>query len=115
MYGTNDQGKNSFHSLNLHSGYRWQGFNMGAYYMNGGGQSEIPQIVAGLVTNTSSDNDALGFNVTHALPLRGSATLATIAPTGTPIIWATAPAEPSTSSTPSPQCIRSKTVALRQI
>jgi hypothetical protein len=26
VYGTNDQGKNSFHSLNLHSGYRWMGF-----------------------------------------------------------------------------------------
>ena len=34
VYGTNDNGKNSFHSLNLHSGYRWEGFNMGAYYLN---------------------------------------------------------------------------------
>ncbi len=75
VYGANDQGKNSFHSLNLHSGYRWAGFNMGAYYTNGGGQSEIPQIVAGLVTHTNSDNDALGFNAAHALPLRGSASL----------------------------------------
>ena len=75
VYGTNNQGKNSFHTLNLHSGYTWAGFNMGAYYMNGGGHSEIPQIVAGLMTTTSSDNDALGFNAAHALPLRGSASV----------------------------------------
>lgn len=72
VYGTNDQGKNSFHSLNLNSGYRWAGFNLGAYYAKGGGHSEIPQIVAGLVTNTTSDNDALGFTAAHALPMRGS-------------------------------------------
>jgi hypothetical protein len=72
VYGTNDQGKNSFHSFNLNSGYRWAGFNLGAYYTNGAGHSEIPQIIAGLLTNTSSDSDALGFTAAHALPMRGS-------------------------------------------
>lgn len=73
VYGTNDEGKNSFHSLNLHSGYRWAGFSMGAYYTDGGGHSDIPQIVAGQITKTDSSNSAVGVNVTHALPWQGSA------------------------------------------
>lgn len=72
VYGTNDQGTNNFHSLNLHSGYRWAGFNLSGYYTNGGGHSEIPQIVAGVVTQTRTDNSAMGFTTTHALPLQGS-------------------------------------------
>ena len=35
VYGTNDEGNNAFHSLNLHSGYQLAGFNMGAYYSTG--------------------------------------------------------------------------------
>ena len=73
VYGTNDQGKNAFHSLNLHSAYKWEGFNMGAYYAKGGGHSLIPQVVAGQqVTEMHSDNSAYGFNVSHLLPLQGS-------------------------------------------
>jgi hypothetical protein len=74
VYGTNDQGNNSFHSLNLHSGYTLAGFNMGAFYSLGGGKSLIPQVVSG-ETSTEADNSssAMGFNVTHQLPLHGSA------------------------------------------
>jgi hypothetical protein len=75
VYGTNDTGKNSFHSLNLHSGYRWEGFNLGAFYTNGGGKAQIPQIVAGQVTSTNNANDGFGINVNHFLPLQGSASL----------------------------------------
>ncbi len=72
VYGTNDTGQNKFHSLNLHSGYRWEGFNLGAYYTNGGSHADIPQIVAGEVAQTQSTTDALGMNVSHMLPLQGS-------------------------------------------
>jgi hypothetical protein len=73
VYGTNNQGDNAFHSLNLNSGYRFAGFNMGAYYTKGGGHSVFPQLVAGQqTTETHSDNDAYGFNATHQLPLQGS-------------------------------------------
>ncbi|HEY1984594.1 MAG TPA: hypothetical protein VGG85_04250 [Terracidiphilus sp.] len=73
VYGTNYQGKNAFHSLNLHSGYTVAGFNMGAYYVKGGGHSVIPQIVAALPsTQSNSDNDTYGFNVSHRLPMQGS-------------------------------------------
>lgn len=75
VYGTNDAGKNSFHSLNMHSGYRWEGFNLGAFYTNGGGQSSIPQIVARQLTSTNNANDGFGINVNHFLPLQGSASL----------------------------------------
>ena len=41
VYGTNDQGTNAFHSFNLHSSYNLAGFNMGAFYLTGGGRSLI--------------------------------------------------------------------------
>jgi len=73
VYGTNDQGNDSFHTLNLHSGYSVGGFNMGAFYSNGGGSALIPEIVTG-VANTKSHNgeDAFGFNLSHRIPLSGS-------------------------------------------
>lgn len=73
VYGTNDEGNNSFHSLNLHSSYRLTGFNMGAYYFSGGGHSLLPQLVAGQDnTETHSDSSAYGFNISHRLPMNGS-------------------------------------------
>jgi len=73
VYGTNDNGTNAFHSLNLHSGYKLAGFNLAAYYSNGGGHSLIPEIVTGQqATETHSDNSAYGFNATAHLPMQGS-------------------------------------------
>jgi hypothetical protein len=74
VYGSNDQGNNEFHSLNLHSAYRLAGYNMGAYYSTGGAHSLIPQVVTGeQEAETHSDTGAYGFNVAHALPMQGSA------------------------------------------
>ena len=72
VYGTNDSGSNSFRSLNLHSGYKWAGFNMGAYYTAGDGHSTIPQVVAGETLETDSSNSAYGLNLSHLIPLGGS-------------------------------------------
>lgn len=73
VYGANDSGSNSFHSLHLHSGYRWQGFNLGAFYATGASHSMVPEIVAGTQTEVQSHNDSFGLNVSHSLPLHGSA------------------------------------------
>lgn len=73
VYGTNDSGNNDFRSLNLHSGYKWEGFSMGAYYTRGLSQSQIPQVITASSTLTiHSDSDAYGFNVSHLLPMQGS-------------------------------------------
>jgi hypothetical protein len=73
VYGTNDEGNNTFRSLNLHSSYNLVGFNMGGYYSTGVAHSLIPQVVSGQAdTETQSDNSGFGFNVGHQLPLRGS-------------------------------------------
>jgi hypothetical protein len=72
VYGANDEGKNAFHSLNLHSGYRWAGFNMGAYYSKGAAHSIIPPVVTATISDLRSDNTAYGYNLSHLLPLRGS-------------------------------------------
>ena len=74
VYGTSDNGNNSFQTLNLHSGYRWQGLNMGAYYVIGDGSSVIPAVITGGdSTQTHSNNSAMGFNVSHQIPLHGNA------------------------------------------
>jgi hypothetical protein len=73
VYGANDQGENTFRSLNLHSGYRYAGFNMGAYYTAGSGHDLIPEVVTGQEEpETHSTSDAYGLNVEHGLPLHGS-------------------------------------------
>lgn len=73
VYGANDEGKNRFHSINLHSGYRLAGFTLGAFYADGTSHAEIPQIITGgAITQTRTTNGAYGFNVAHVLPLRGS-------------------------------------------
>ncbi|MGA2848229.1 MAG: hypothetical protein ABSE46_04470 [Terracidiphilus sp.] len=77
VYGTDDQGTNGFHSLSLHSGYSLAGFSMGGYYSDGGGDSLIPEIISGAAdTESKSDNSNYGFNLTHKLPLHGSASAA---------------------------------------
>jgi hypothetical protein len=73
VYGTNDQGENAFHSLNLHSAYKFDGFNMGAYYTNGGSHSQIPDVIVGQqMADTFSGDNAMGFNLSRKLPLQGS-------------------------------------------
>lgn len=74
VYGTNDTGASSFHSLNLHSSYSILGINMGAYYTTGGGHALIPQFEAGEQdSETHSGNSDYGFNIGHRIPLNGSA------------------------------------------
>jgi hypothetical protein len=77
VYGTDDEGQDAFHSLNLHSGYKLAGFNMAAYYSAGGSHALIPEVVSGQQdTETKSDTSAYGFNVSHRLPMQGSASAA---------------------------------------
>lgn len=73
VYGANESGDSSFHSLNLHSGYRVAGFNMGAYYTSGGGHSVIPQLLSGeQPTEADNSTSGYGFNLSHRLPWQGS-------------------------------------------
>lgn len=75
VYGINDEGTNSFDSLNLHSSYRLAGFTLGGYYSDGGSHSVIPQITSGTTASQiHTTTDATGANVTHVLPMQGSAT-----------------------------------------
>ena len=96
VYGTERTGNNTFRSVNLHSGYRWDGFNMGAYYTKGNAQATIPQIVAGQLPNRSPQRMSYGANLSHHLPWNGSAPPVSTDPTGTAIIWATTQPAPST-------------------
>lgn len=73
VYGTNDQGNSAYHSFHLHSGYTVEGFHLGAYYTQGASHSLIPQLAEDQPqTESHSDSTGYGFNVGHALPMRGS-------------------------------------------
>jgi hypothetical protein len=72
VYGANEDGNNSFHSINLHSGYKWAGFNMGAYFTTGDASSQVPQVVAGARLSIKSNNQAYGYNLSHPLPMHGA-------------------------------------------
>jgi len=73
VYGTNDDGVNSYHSANVRSGYSVAGFNMAAYYTNGGGHALIPEVVVGVQdTETHSNSSSEGVKIGHPLPLQGS-------------------------------------------
>ncbi|MGB9232893.1 MAG: hypothetical protein WCC04_00640 [Terriglobales bacterium] len=73
VYGTNSDGSNAFHSLNVRSGYTIAGFGLGAYYSNGAGDSLIPGIVSGEPsTEAKNNNSTFGLNANHLLPERGS-------------------------------------------
>lgn len=73
VYGSNGDGNNAFRSVNLHSGYTWEGFNLGAFYSYGNAHSTVPQIVAGQILKSRSGTNQFGANVTHRIPWRGSA------------------------------------------
>lgn len=75
VYGTSDTGNNHFHSLNLHSSYNWDGFGMGAFYTLGGSHALVPEVASSIPNfTTETSNSSEGINVTHRLPLRGTAT-----------------------------------------
>lgn len=74
VYGTDDQGQSEFHSLNLRSTYKLDGFNMGAFYTLGGNRSLVPETLSGVAeTAVDSTSDGFGFSVSHRLPMQGSA------------------------------------------
>lgn len=75
VYGSNDEGKNNSHELNLSSSYRWKATDMSAYFTDGGSKSLIPEVVSGAQnTETHSGNSSYGFNASHQLPLHGAIT-----------------------------------------
>jgi hypothetical protein len=73
IYGSNDSGSSDSHSFGLRSSYLLKGFNLSAYYQDGSGHSEIPQVLQNSQQESAnSSNSAYGFAVGHALPLHGA-------------------------------------------
>jgi hypothetical protein len=72
VYGADSDGNNAFHSINLHSGYKWMGFNMGAYFTTGDAHSVVPQVVAGSRLTIRSNNKAYGYNLSRPIPMHGA-------------------------------------------
>ncbi len=74
IYGSNDNGTTDSHSFSLRSGYTLKGFNLSAFFGDGGGSSAIPQVLQNSTqdVNTSSSDRAYGFTAGHVLPLHGA-------------------------------------------
>ena len=74
VYGIDEEGTNHFDSLNLHASDDLDGFGIGAFYNLGRSRSLIPEVLAGEQSaETDSSSGAYGFNLSHSLPLSGSA------------------------------------------
>ncbi len=74
VYGTDDNGTSAFDAVNLHTSYQLAGFNVGAFYSDGGGHSLIPEVISGAAATTAkSSSDSYGFDASHFLPMQGSA------------------------------------------
>jgi hypothetical protein len=74
VYGLSDEGENQFHSINLHSSYKLEGFNLGTYYVTGGSHALIPSLTSEAgPTETHASDDGEGVNLSHPLPFDGTA------------------------------------------
>jgi len=73
IFGIDQNGNSTYDSLNIHSGYTYRGFGLGAFYSRGGSHSLIPQLLSTQEPpeSTSSTSSGYGFNVSHVLPMRG--------------------------------------------
>ena len=74
LYGSNDNGTTDNRSINLRSGYTLAGFNLSAFFTDGSGSSEVPQVLQSSTQDltASSSDRAYGFTAGHALPLHGA-------------------------------------------
>jgi hypothetical protein len=73
IYGANGDGTTDNHSLTLRSGYMLAGFSLSAFFSDGAGHSETPQILENSSPSetSSSSNHAYGLTASHPLPLHG--------------------------------------------
>jgi hypothetical protein len=74
LFGTDQGGTSRFQGFNVRSGYRLQGFNLGAYFSKSLSNSSFPELFAkgSQQTRTDADTNTFGFSAGHALPLHGS-------------------------------------------
>ena len=73
VYGSNDEGSSSFHSVNVRTSYLFEGFDMTGFYSKGGSDSLIPEIVSGTANaEVQTDSTSLGAGISHKLPLEGA-------------------------------------------
>lgn len=73
IYGASGNGTSDNHSLNLRSAYTLKGFALSAFFADGAGHSETPQVLENLSQpeTSSSSSYAYGFTASHPLPLHG--------------------------------------------
>ena len=74
LFGTDQNGDTHFQGFNVRSGYRWEGFNLGAYFSKSLSDSTLPELFGTTLeqTKSNSDTDSFGFSAGHSLPLHGS-------------------------------------------
>lgn len=74
LFGTSQSGTTQFQGFHVRSGYRVEGFNLGAYYSKSLSDSTLPELFGTTLQETSSNSgtDSFGFSAGHALPFHGS-------------------------------------------
>jgi len=73
VYGTNTEGETSFHSVNLHSTYTNDGYNLTTFYSSGSNDALIPSVISGSSNSkVETSTNGYGIGLSHNLPLDGS-------------------------------------------
>ena len=74
LFGTDQSGTTHFQGFNVRSGYRLEGFNLGAYFSKSVSSSTLPELFGTTLqeTNSNADTNTFGFSAGHNLPMHGS-------------------------------------------
>ena len=73
IYGEDANGSSTYRNLNLHSTYRWDGFNLNGGYVRSQNHSDYPLLITNERETASNSGDSYSFGASHDLPFHGSA------------------------------------------
>jgi len=72
IYGEDANGSSTYRNLNLHSNYRWDGFNLNGGYVRSQNHSDYPLLITNERETASNSGDSYSFGASHDLPFHGS-------------------------------------------
>lgn len=72
IYGEDANGSSIYRNFNLHSNYRWAGFNLNGGYVRSQNHADYPQLVTNERITSASSGNSYSLGASHDLPWHGS-------------------------------------------
>jgi hypothetical protein len=73
VYGDDANGSSAYRNLNLHSNYRWDGFNLNGGYVRSQNHADYPLLLTNERESSANSGNSYSLGVSHELPMHGSA------------------------------------------